>query len=189
MAKELIEKMMHKFIPDPEVIKRHKSLQFLGQKLHDPNLWHINRRSICMAFAVGLFGAWIPTPGQMAIAAAMAIYFRANIPISVALVWLTNPITMPPLFYFAYQVGLWSMNLPASDGFDFSLTGMLSELGDVWQPFLMGCFVLGVTSAAVGYFVMKHFWAYHVKQKWQNRHKKVHKFARYTVFHSTEWRQ
>jgi uncharacterized protein (DUF2062 family) len=189
MAKELIEKMMHKFIPDPEVIKRHKSLQFLGQKLHDPNLWHINRRSICMAFAVGLFGAWIPTPGQMAIAAAMAIYFRANLPISVALVWLTNPITMPPLFFFAYQVGLWSMNLPASDGFDFSLTGMLSELGDVWQPFLMGCFILGVTSAVVGYFVMKQFWAYHVKQKWNTRSTKVRKFTRYAVFHSTEWRQ
>jgi uncharacterized protein (DUF2062 family) len=66
---------------------------------------------------------------------------------------------------------------------------MLSELGDVWQPFLMGCFILGVTSAVVGYFVMKQFWAYHVKQKWNTRSTKVRKFTRYAVFHSTEWRQ
>ena len=69
MAKEFIQKLLHKFIPDHDVIKQHKNLQFLGDKLHDPNLWHLNRRSVAMAFAVGLFGAWIPTPGQMAIAA------------------------------------------------------------------------------------------------------------------------
>ncbi|MDD1631223.1 MAG: DUF2062 domain-containing protein, partial [Methylococcaceae bacterium] len=69
MAKEFIQKLLHKFIPDHDVIKQHKNLQFLGDKLHDPNLWHLNRRSVSLAFAVGLFGAWIPTPGQMAIAA------------------------------------------------------------------------------------------------------------------------
>jgi uncharacterized protein (DUF2062 family) len=68
----------------------------------------------------------------MAFAAAAAIYFRANLPVSVALVWVTNPLTMPPLFYFAYQVGLWFLNQPAAESFDFSL------LGDVWQPFLTG---------------------------------------------------
>ena len=84
MPKELIQKLIDKFIPDPEVIKQHKSLQFLGDKLHEPNLWHLNRRSVAMAFAVGLFCAWIPTPTQMAFAAVGAIYFRANLPISVA---------------------------------------------------------------------------------------------------------
>jgi uncharacterized protein (DUF2062 family) len=80
-------------------IKGHKNLSFLGEKLHDPNLWHLNRRSVSAAFAIGLFAAWIPTPGQMVIAAIIALYFRANLPISVALVWITNPLTMPPMFY------------------------------------------------------------------------------------------
>jgi len=114
MPKELIQKLIHKFIPDPEVIKQHKHLQFLGEKLHEPNLWHLNRRSIALAFAVGLFCAWIPTPMQMVIAAAGAIYYRANLPISVGLVWITNPITMPPLYYFAYEVGLWFLNQPTN---------------------------------------------------------------------------
>ncbi len=182
MAKALIQKMMHKFIPDPEVIKRHKSLQFLGTKLHDPNLWHLNRRSISMAFAVGLFFAWVPSPTQMAFAAMAAIYFRANLPISVALVWVTNPLTMPPLFYFSYQVGLWFLNQPAADNFDFSL------IGDVWQPFLMGCLIMGVTCSTLGYFGMQAFWIHHVKSKWATRRKNP-RFESVRAFRATVWRR
>jgi len=166
MAKAFIQKLLHKFIPDHNVIKHHKNLQFLGDKLHDPNLWHLNRRSVAMAFAVGLFGAWIPTPGQMAIAAVGAFYFRGNLPISIALVWLTNPLTMPPLFYFAYLVGLTVLNLPAAS---FSLDAVLS--GEILFPFLTGCLILGVTCAAVGYFGITYFWHYHVAKKWASRKK------------------
>ncbi len=173
MPKELIQKLIHKFIPDPEVIKQHKSLQFLGDKLHEPNLWHLNRRSVAMAFAVGLFCAWIPTPTQMAIAAAGAIYFRANLPLSVGLVWITNPITMPPLFYFAYEVGLWFMNQPTvAEEAEFSLSTMFSGIGDVWQPFLTGCFIMGIVSSAAGYFGIQYYWQYHITKKWTERKEK-----------------
>jgi len=170
MPKQLIEKIMQRFIPDPDFIKQHKSLQFLGHRLHDPNLWHLNRRSISMAFAVGLFFAWIPSPTQMAMAAVAAFYLRANLPISVLLVWITNPITMPPLFYFAYRVGLWFMNRPSpADDFVFSLDGIWSGLGNIWEPFLLGCLIMAITSSAAGYFGMRYFWAYHVKKQWADR--------------------
>lgn len=170
MPKEIIQKLINKFIPDPEIIKRHKNLQFLGDKLHEPNLWHLNRRSIALAFAVGLFCAWIPTPTQMAIAAAGAIYFRANLPISVALVWITNPITMPPLFYFAYEVGLWFMNQPAgTDESGFSVSNIFSGLSNIWQPFLVGCFIMGIVSSAIGYFGLQYYWKYHITKKWEER--------------------
>lgn len=173
MPKEIIRKLINKFIPDPEVIKQHKSLQFLGDKLHEPNLWHLNRRSVSMAFAVGLFCAWIPTPTQMAIAAAGAIYFRANLPLSVGLVWITNPITMPPLFYFAYKAGLWFMNQPAlADESEFSVSGMFSGLGDVWQPFLVGCLIMGILSSAAGYFSIQYYWKEHITKKWADRKEK-----------------
>jgi uncharacterized protein (DUF2062 family) len=166
MAKAFIKKLLHKFIPDHNVIKQHKNLQFLGDKLQDPNLWHLNRHSVMMAFAIGLFVAWIPTPGQMAIAAVGAFYFRGNLPISIALVWITNPLTMPPLFYFAYLVGLTVLNLPAAS---FSLDAVLS--GKILFPFLTGCLILGVTCATVGYFGINYFWHYHVAKKWASRKK------------------
>lgn len=170
MAKELIQKLIQRFIPDTGVIRNHKSLQFLGDKLHDPNLWHINRRSVIKAFAIGLFFAWVPTPTQMAFAAVAAVYFRANLLVSVALVWITNPITMPPLFYFAYRVGLRFLHLPSpADNFVFSLEGLWSGFGEVIEPFLFGCLIMALTSALAAYIGMDSFWRYQVTKKWLAR--------------------
>ena len=97
----MAKKTIQRFLPDPNKIRHHKSLKIFGRLLQDANLWHLNRRSARGAFAVGLFFAFIPVPFQMVLAAAGAILFRVNLPISVALVWLTNPLTMPPIFYGA----------------------------------------------------------------------------------------
>jgi uncharacterized protein len=155
---------LKKYMPNPEMVKKHKSLQFLGKKLHDPNLLNLNQRSVSIAFAVGLFCAWIPVPMQMVLAAIGALYFRGNLPIAVGLVWLTNPITMPPLFYFSYLVGLWILNMPAAE---FSLNAVLS--GSLWIPFLTGCLILGIISSALGYFGMRYFWYFYTQNKWLNR--------------------
>lgn len=160
-------KLIQKYLPQLEAIKQHKNLQFLGEKLHQSNLWHFNRHSVSLAFAIGLFCAWIPTPGQMAIAGMAAWYFQANLPVSVALVWLTNPLTMPPLFYFAYRVGLVFLDYPPpSANFVFSLEGLLNGVGDIGGVFLYGCFVCGVISAVLGYCGIELFWRYQVVKQW-----------------------
>lgn len=164
------KKIIKKYLPDPEKIKSIKSLRFLGDRLHEPNLWHLNRRSVSLAFAVGLFFAWVPTPTQMAMAAAAAIYFRANVPISVALVWITNPVTMPPLFYFAYRVGLWALDKPHF-GSEFSLDSVFSSMADIGGPFLFGCFLVGVASSCLGYVLIQGYWRWHVIREWNNRQK------------------
>lgn len=180
MPKDLLKKYM----PHTDTIKNHKNLQFLGEKLHDPNLWHLNRRSVSMAFAVGLFCAWIPTPGQMAIAALAAFYIRANLPISVALVWLTNPLTMPPLFYFAYLVGLSVLNLPTAE---FSMAAVLS--GEILFPFLTGCLILGIICAVIGYFGANYFWQYLTTKKQANsQYRREQSAAKINPFRSIDWR-
>lgn len=165
--------LLKKYMPDPDKLKKHKSLQFLGERLHDPNLWHVNRRSVSMAFAVGLFCAWIPSLGQIAMAAIAAFYLRAYLPIAVGLVFLTNPITMPPLFYMAYLFGLWLTGRPSpSDSFQFSIDGVLNGLGDIGMPFLLGCFVIGVACSSAGYFGVHYFWRKSIQHKWLNRQQK-----------------
>jgi len=56
---------------------------------------------------------YLPPLGRLLIAAAGAIAFRVNLPISVALVWISNPVTIPPMYYFAYLVGSWILGVPA----------------------------------------------------------------------------
>ncbi len=157
-------KFFRRYMPDHEKIRNHRLLNRLfGKLLHDPNLLHLNRRSVSGAMAVGLFCAFIPLPTQMLVAAAAAIVFRVNLPIAVGLVWLTNPVTIPPMFYFCYKVGTWILGAPLQP-VDFSLSWewMEHELGLIWQPLLLGCFIVGSVAAATGYGLTRLFWRLHV---------------------------
>ena len=166
----MLKKLIARYTPDHRTIKEHKHLQIFGKVLHDPNLWHLNRRSVSLAFAVGLFTAFMPAPGQMIIAAASAIAFKANLPISVALVWLTNPVTIAPVSYFCYRIGLWVLQIPEPpETFAFTPEWVLSSLRRIWQPFLLGSFLVGGASAALGYGAVRLFWRIFVIMKWKRR--------------------
>jgi uncharacterized protein (DUF2062 family) len=67
-------KFFQRFLPKPQTIRDNKTLQIFGDWLHEPNLWHLNRRSVAGAFAVGLFFAWMPVPFQMALAAVLSCF-------------------------------------------------------------------------------------------------------------------
>jgi uncharacterized protein (DUF2062 family) len=166
MAKHLIKQIT----PDHETIRNHKRLKVFGRLLHDANLWHLNRRSAAGAFAIGLFVAFIPVPFQMLLAAAVAIAVRVNLPLSVALVWVSNPVTIPPMFYFAYIVGTAFIGQPAQT-MEFELSGnwLMGSLGEIWAPLLLGCFVCGSVCAATGYLAIRALWRWHVIQHMKRR--------------------
>ncbi len=165
------KKLLKKWLPDPDKFRKHPQLNKLfGTLLHDPNLLHLNRRSVSGAFAVGLFVAFIPIPMQMALAAAMAILFRTNLPISAGLVWLTNPVTMPPIFWFCYKVGTIVLGTHAHQvQFEFTADWLTSELLVIWQPFLLGCLIMGILSAVIGALGVKLIWRISVGRQWQLR--------------------
>ena len=122
------------------------------------------------AVAVGLFVAWVPIPLQMVLAAAAAILFRTNMALSVVLVWISNPVTIPPMFYFAYLVGTWVIGEPPQD-FEFHLTfeWLANELASSWKPFLTGCFILASSSSIIGYIAVSQLWIYAVKKQRSKR--------------------
>ncbi|ATG74519.1 DUF2062 domain-containing protein [Zobellella denitrificans] len=164
------KKTLKRLMPDPGTIKNHKYLSMLGHRLHDNNLWHLNRHSAAGAFAVGLFCAWLPIPFQMVVAAVLAMSFRVNLPLSVVLVWLTNPLTMPPMFYFAYRLGSFLLNKPHHyQHFEMSLSWLSSAMTTAAPPFLLGCLVLGLVSSATGYMVIHAMWRWSVSRRWKLR--------------------
>ena len=74
----------------------------------------------------------------MVLAAGLAILVRVNLPISVALVWVTNPLTMPPMFYFAYYVGVHLLGMPPVDfELSFSWEWLRSVMSTIGTPFLL----------------------------------------------------
>lgn len=157
-------------MPNHEVIKRQKALKIFGNVLYNPNLWCLNRRSASGAFAVGLFMAFVPLPSQMIMAAGIAIMLGVNLPLSVALVWFSNPLTMPFLFYLAYKIGAYLLSTPPQS-FHFELTWhfVLHQMNTLWPPFLLGCLVCGVFCSVTGYFSVSWLWRYSVANNWKKR--------------------
>ncbi len=166
----MAKKLFKRFIPDTKKIKNHKHLKVFGKLLHDPNLWHLNRYSVATAFSVGLFCAFVPVPFQMVLAAAVAIMVRANLPISVALVWITNPITMPPIFFSAFKLGAWVLGRePTGFNFELSFHWLTTGLQNIWAPFLLGCFICGTVLAVLSNIAIRIIWRYSVKRDWHAR--------------------
>ncbi|ORU90348.1 MAG: ATP-binding protein [Cycloclasticus sp. symbiont of Poecilosclerida sp. M] len=162
------KRLIKKYFPDHKTIKEHKHLQVFGSLLHNQNLWHLNRRSFAGAIAVGLFVAFIPLPTQMVIAAAAAIVLHVNLPVSVATVWVTNPVTMPPIFFSAYWIGAWILDTPMdTDGFLFTFESIMESLSNNWQPFLLGCFIMGCLCSTIGYALARGFWRFIIVKKWR----------------------
>ncbi len=157
-------------MPDHKIIKDHKHLQIFGRLIHDPNLWHLNRYSVATAFSVGIFCAFVPIPFQMVLAAAIAIFVRSNLPISIVLVWLTNPVTMGPVFYFSYRVGAWILGKELQ-GFNFQLsfTWLSDSLKTIGPTFLFGCFVCGTILAILSNIAIRIIWRWSVSRNWQER--------------------
>lgn len=166
MPKKIIKRMM----PDHQTIKDNKYLKIFGNLLHNANLWHLNRHSVAKAFAVGLFFAFIPVPFQMVLAAGIAIIVHANLPLSIALVWITNPLTIPFIFYACYLVGTWVLAVPEQDfTFQASWQWVLDSLSTIGPAFLVGCGVLALTFSILGYLVIQAMWRYQTIKAWKNR--------------------
>lgn len=169
-------RLIKQYMPDHEKIRTHKHLQCLSGFLHHKYLWHLNRHSVAIAFAVGLFFAFVPVPFQMILAAVGAVALHGNLPISVALVWLTNPLTMPPIFYTAYLLGAKILGTSATDTSfsEFSWDWLISGLSTIWQPFLLGCFIMGTAAAVLGYTGIHIIWRLLVLHRWRHRHPSRH---------------
>jgi len=159
-----------RYMPDPSSIREHKSLRFFGRLLHDPNLWHLNRRSVARAMGIGIFAALMPMPFQMVLAGLLAIWVRGNMPISVSLVWLTNPLTMPPVFYCTYKLGALLMQVPPRQlPDDLTWEWISGQLSTLWQPFLLGSLVAGVVLGALAYGLTLLYWRWWVGRQWRKR--------------------
>lgn len=136
----------------------------------------MNRRSVALAFLNGLFWACMPMPLQMVAASLFAILLRCNIPISVGLVFLTNPITMPPYYLAAYQLGA---HVIGTEMVSWPETFSFGWLGDqfnlVWWPLLLGSLMIGVLASSVGYLVIRIWWSVQIRTQWAKRKRRAAK--------------
>ena len=140
------------------------------EKLFAHDLWHFNRKTVSYAFLNGIFWACMPIPFQMVGAAITALVLRCNVPVSVGLCWLTNPITMPPYFVIAYTVGAWilnskSLSLPEN----ITQAWIQEQLALIWFPLLTGSILIGVSMGLLGLISLRLWWRWRVNHEWKRR--------------------
>ena len=127
--------------------------------LQDHRLWGIRRRWVVPAFATGAFIAFLPVPGHMLMAALSALALRVNIPVAALATWISNPVTVGPLYYFAYRLGAVILGMPQKPfSFEMSLDWVMHTLVNIWQPMLLGCLLLATAAALICYVGLDLLW-------------------------------
>jgi uncharacterized protein len=165
-----LRQFFQRVLPAHHEIRSHRQLQFLGDILHDPNIFHLTRHSCAGGVATGLFVAFLPVPGHMVIAALVAIWFRVNLPLSVALVWVTNPVTIPPVFFVAYEFGRILLGRPHhAVKFEFTLHWFTTTFVNIWPSLALGSLILATVASVVGYVTVQLIWRLSIVRKWEQR--------------------
>lgn len=148
--------------------------------LHQPRLWHVNRRGIAMGLAIGVFFGLLIPVAQIFFAAVAALLLRANIPAAVGSTLITNPITFAPVYYAAYHLGAWIMeyaNMPLAE-VDLdrvaakTATGLalwMDRLYTVGAPLALGLLILAVSFSLVIYLAVHWTWRLRIVRAWQRR--------------------
>ena len=161
---------IRQYLPTQDWIRRQSSLGPVRHLLLEPELWHLHRRSVGGAFFIGLFCAFLPIPTQMLAAALLAVVARCNMPISVSLVWVTNPLTFAPMFFFAYKLGAWLLGVEVQDAqWELSWTWLGETFTAIWRPLTLGCLVCGWVAGLTGAVVSRVLWRLHVIRRWKQR--------------------
>jgi len=169
-----VRKHLHRYLPTPEAILAKRWAAPFKPWLGHPNLWHINRRSVPGAVAIGMICGMIPGPVQMLSALLVAIPFRKNIPVSVAVTWYTNPLTIVPLYVLAYGfghllVGSGGDPTPALMPEGWSIAELWHWMLSLGKPLAVGLVALALALALVGYVATALVWRLHVVLAWRRR--------------------
>ncbi len=167
------KKLLRRWTPDADSIRKHRHLSFLGRLLHDANLFHLNRHSVSVASFAGLFVCVLPVPGQTVLAALAAIILRCNLPLAMALTWVGNPVTLPVFWFIAYGWGARILGSEMSHiSFDVSWEWLEHTLPLIWQPLLLGTFIMGLFLGCSGYLAVQGLWRWHVAKRWHLRRRR-----------------
>jgi len=168
----MIKNVIKRLFPKLDSVKEEKILKIFGPAVLQPNLWHINKKSVSRGFAIGAFCAFIPIPGvQMILAAFLSITFAANLPLSVILTWISNPFTYAPIIYFALKIGKIFIETGANYEIVEDDVGVISNLIHIWEPLVIGSLLLAVIGSLSSYIFIRLYWRYYVIKIWSKRKK------------------
>jgi len=117
----------------------------------------VNKKMISRGAFIGLFIAMIPIPAQMLIVFAFTFVGKFNFPIAIAMCWLTNPFTMPFIYYVEYLTGQFILGSPPID-LQITLEWFNANFSNIILPLYIGALVYATALSTVAYYAINFYW-------------------------------
>ncbi len=128
----------------------------------------INRKSISRGVFWGLLIGFIPMPFQMLAVLALTPFTKFNVPIAISMVWLSNPITMPFMYYMEYQTGNFLLDKPPLPDIELTLDWFSNHWDDIIVPLYVGTIPYSIIVSTLAFIGINWCWINSVRKQ-QNR--------------------
>ena len=139
-------------------LRRHWLGNLCSKWLFSADLWRFRRQNLALGWLIGCIASVTPLIGfQLAMAIPVCLVLRANIPVTVGLIMMSNPVTIIPLMGFCLWIGCLILDMP------FAEFRGLDDARLAWKPLMVGCLATGVTLGVTGYLLIMAFWRDHKK--------------------------
>jgi uncharacterized protein (DUF2062 family) len=171
---------MRRRLPSAESIRSNRWVGWLGPVLSNPRIWHLNRSSVALGVAIGLFFGLLIPLGQIPIAALAAVWLRANLVVTISSTLVTNPLTYPPIYLVAYQIGALltgerpeaaaeAVLVQSAHETELIATTWAGRFVTIGKPLAIGLVVLACSAAPIAYFSVLGMWRLVATSAWRRR--------------------
>ena len=161
-------KWLRKYLPDPAKLRDSFIHSVLGERIFAREVWIFTRRSMPGGIALGLFFGFLPViPFQMLLAATGAVILGVNLPLALLATWVSNPVTIYPVYMAAMRVGEMMLRvLPLPTGEEGGVAGhFMVRSVHLWT----GSIVFASLAALAGNLIVKGIWRYATVKAWNLR--------------------
>lgn len=129
---------------------------------------HATTEEVAQGFALGIFISLTPTMGfHSVIAISLAALFKKNEISCLIGVWLTNPLTMFPIYFFVYEIGTKIIGSKFTVLRPDSIRDFFSMSGEILMPLWIGGIVCGTIAGIASYYIA--YYCYPVLRKQQKK--------------------
>lgn len=113
-------------------------------------------RKIALGMAIGVFVGITPTiPLHTVLSTGLIFIFRQNLTAALLGNWISNPLTIPMLYFTEYQIGRHLLGLGEQRLMldEFSLQEIVRAGWEIFYPLLLGGLILAPLFAVPAYFI------------------------------------
>jgi uncharacterized protein (DUF2062 family) len=150
--------MIRKFFRKSSNKKQSRFDKFL-EKYNLPKAYFAtHRRAITRGLAIGAFWALIPMPMQMAGVMALTPFVKFNVPLAIAVVWLSNPLTYPIMFYVEYITGNFLLQQNGINHIELTMQWFSNNWDIITSALYTGAFFYATVVNGLMYVLTNYLW-------------------------------